>query len=323
MTVQIVFLDRAIFAESVQIRRPGFDHVWVDYPVTCPDQVIERLAGAEIAASSKIPIRRAELDALPKLRMIAVSGTGTDHVDLDAAAEKGVIVANLKGYAWRAVAEHAIAMTFMLARNLKSYGAATAVGRWSEAEAFCWHGGGSIRDLMGGTFVLFGRGAIGAETGRLAEALGMRVIYGERPGAAVIRPEYMAFEDALAAADVVSLHCPLTDETRAMIDDRAFARMARRPILINCGRGGLVDEAALERALDADRIAGAGFDVLSSEPPKPDDPNPLLRLAARPNVILTPHVGWCSATAMQAAADMLIDNIDAFAAGAPMNVVAP
>lgn len=320
---RIVFLDRAIFADSVTIKAPSFAHAWTNHPTTRADQVVERLEGAAIAASSKIPIRKAEMDALPALRMIAIAGTGTDHIDLQAAAEKGVVVANLKGYAWRAVAEHAIAMTFLLARNLKSYGAAVADGRWSEAQAFCWHGGGPIRDLMGATFAVFGKGAIGAEAGRLATALGMRTIYGERPGAAAVRPGYVAFEDALAAADVISLHCPLTDATRHMIDARAIGLMARRPILINCGRGGLVDEAALTAALDGGGISAAGFDVLSKEPPAPDDPNPLLKLAARPNVIVTPHVGWCSETAMQAAADMLIGNMEAFVAGRPENTVSP
>lgn len=320
MTTRVVFLDRAIFAPGVTLRPPNFAHEWTEHAVTEPADVTSRLAGARIAVSSKIPIRAADMAALPELGMIAVAGTGLDHVDLDAAAARGIVVANLKGYAWRAVAEHAIAMTFMLARNLKSYGAATAAGRWAEADAFCWHGGGPIRDLMGATFVVFGRGAIGGEAGRLAGLLGMRVLFGERPDAAAVRPGYVAFEAALAAADVISLHCPLTEGTRRMIDARAFAAMAGRPILINCGRGGLVDEAALEAALDDGRIAAAGFDVLSAEPPGVDDPNPLLRLAGRPNVIVTPHVGWASQTAMQAAADMLIDNLDAFMAGAPANV---
>ena len=323
MSVPIVFLDRAIFADSVRLRAPGFAHSWRDYAVTTPEQVVDRLAGAKIAVTSKIPIGPAEMDALPDLGMIAIAGAGVDHIDLSAAAERDVVVANLKGYAWRAVAEHAIAMTFALARNFKSYGAATAAGRWSEAEAFCWHGGGAIVDLLGRTFVVVGRGAIGAETGRLADVLGMRVLYAERPGAAQVRRGYTPFETALAEADVLSLHCPLTDETRGLIDDAAFAAMARRPILVNCGRGGLVDEAALERALDAGQIAGAGFDVLSTEPPSADDGNPLLRLAGRDNVLLTPHVGWASLGAMQAAADMLIDNIEAFMAGAPVNTVGP
>lgn len=323
MTARIVFLDRAIFAPSVALKAPSFAHEWVDHATTRPDEVVGRLRGARIAATSKIPIGEAEMAALPDLAMIAIAGTGTDHIDLAAAKAKGVVVANLKGYAWRAVAEHAIALAFALARNLKAYGAATAAGRWTEAEAFCWHGAGPIRDLMGAVFVVAGKGAIGAETGRLAEALGMKTLYAERPDATTIRPGYVAFADALAAADVLSLHCPLTPATRGMISEAAFQAMAKRPILINCGRGGLVDEAALEAALDEGRIAAAGFDVLSSEPPKADDANPLLRLAARDNVILTPHVGWASGTAMRAAADMLIGNMEAFEAGAPRNVANP
>lgn len=321
MTRRIVFLDRAIFAESARLRAPAFDHRWQDFPVTARDEVADRLAGAEIAATSKIPIGAEEMDALPNLGMIAIAGAGFDHIDLEAARARDIVVSNLKGYAWRAVAEHALALTFALARNLKSYGAATAAGAWAEADAFCWHGGGPIRDLAGATFAVFGKGAIGAEAGRLAGLLGMEVVYAERPDAKSVRPGYVAFDDALATSDVLSLHCPLNAATRNMIDAAAFARMEQRPILINCGRGGLVDEAALEQALDSGRIAAAGFDVLSKEPPRPGDENPLLRLAGRPNVILTPHVGWASETAMQAAADMLIDNIEAYVAGRPINVV--
>jgi len=321
MTTRIVFLDRAIFAPSVDLRPPAFEHAWTDHAVTTPGAVVERLKGAEIAVTSKIPIGPAEFAALPNLRMIAIAGAGVDHIDLAAAKAHGVTVANLKGYAWRAVAEHAIAMTFALARNLQSYGDAVAAGRWSEAEAFCWHGGGAILDLLDATFVVVGKGAIGGETGRLAAALGMRVLYAERSGATEVRPGYVSFEAALEAADVVSLHCPLTAQTRHMIDAAAFANMRRQPILINCGRGGLVDELALEAALDAGQIRAAGFDVLSKEPPQPGDANPVLQLAGRPNVLVTPHVGWASRTAMQAAADMLIGNIEAFVAGAPPNTV--
>lgn len=321
MTTRIVFLDRAIFAPSVDLRAPAFDHIWIDHVVTPRDAVIARLANAEIAVTSKIPIGRAEFEALPSLRMIAIAGAGVDHIDLAEAKARGVTVANLKGYAWRAVAEHAIAMTFALARNLQSYGDAVAAGRWTEAEAFCWHGGGAILDLLDATFVVVGKGAIGGEAGRLAAALGMRVLYAERPGATDVRPGYVSFEAALAAADVLSLHCPLTEQTRHMIDAAACAKMRRQPILINCGRGGLVDETALEAALDAGQIRAAGFDVLSKEPPQTEDANPLLKLAGRPNVLLTPHVGWASRTAMQAAADMLIGNIEAFVAGAPTNTV--
>jgi len=323
MSERIVFLDRAIFAERTRLRPPAFDHIWTDHASTTPSQAVERLQDATIAVTSKIPIDAEAMAALPNLKAIAIAGTGTDHIDLKAAAARGVPVSNLKGYAWRAVAEHALALAFALSRNLKAYGAATAAGRWAEADAFCWHGAGPIGDLMGATFVVVGKGAIGAETGRLAEALGMKVLYAERPGAGEIRPGYTAFRDALAAADVLSLHCPLTPETRHMIDADAFQAMERRPILINCGRGGLVDEAALAAALERGAIRAAGFDVLSAEPPKPADANPLLTLAGRDNVILTPHVGWASDAAMQAAADMLIENIEAFVAGAPRNVVSP
>jgi len=321
MTTRIVFLDRAIFANSVKLEAPSFSHEWSDYPETKPHQVVERLSGCKIAISSKIPIKAPDMDLLPNLKMIAIAGTGTDHIDIEAATRKGITVANLKGYAWRAVAEHAIALSFSLARNLKSYGNAVAKGHWSDADAFCWHGGGEIRDLLNSCFAVFGRGAIGAEAGRLASLLGMNVIYAERRDAKHVRPNYVAFDEALAMADVISLHCPLIDSTQGMIDESAFAKMNRKPILINCGRGGLVNEMALVKALNEEQISGAGFDVLSKEPPDIDDPNPFLKLADLPNVIITPHVGWASGNAMQAAADMLISNINAFQAGKPENVV--
>jgi glycerate dehydrogenase len=179
-----------------------------------------------------------------------------------------------------------------------------------------------IRDLHGATLGLVGRGSLGRGVARLAEAFGMRVLWGERKGAGQIRDGYVAFETLLAQADVVSLHCPLNDATRGMIGAAELEAMKRDAILINTGRGGLVDEAALARALKLGWIAGAGFDVLSQEPPR--DGNPLLdaELLALPNFILTPHVGWASANAMQALADQLVENIEAFVRGENRNRVA-
>jgi glycerate dehydrogenase len=202
-----------------------------------------------------------------------------------------------------------------LRRQLLAYRADLAAGKWQRAPQFSFFDH-PIRDLHGSTLGLIGHGSLGQGLARLAEAFGMRVIRGERKGATTVREAYVAFDHLLAEADVISLHCPLTDETRGMIGAAELAAMKNDALLINTARGGLVDERALVVALTEGRIAGAGFDVLSKEPPR--DGNPLLELEL-PNFILMPHVAWASDGAMQSLADQLITNIECFVRGEERN----
>jgi len=314
MTHRIVFLDRdSIIAD---IRRPSFAHEWSEYPASSGAQAAERLRGATIAITNKVPLRAETIAQLPNLKMIAVSATGTDNVDLAAARQRGIVVSNIRGYAHAAVPEHTFALILALRRQLLAYRADIEAGLWEKAERFClFHH--PIRDLHGSRLGLLGYGALGQQVAHLARAFGMEVAVHTRTPVEGVHN--VSWDELLETSDVLSLHAPLSDATRNLIGAAELSRMKPSAILVNTARGGLVDEAALADALRRGVIAGAGFDVLSKEPPSPD--NPLLKLRL-PNFILTPHSAWASGQAMQGLADQLIDNIEAFDRGAPVNVVA-
>ena len=316
---RIVYLEReSIIAE---VRRPAFAHDWVEYAQTKPEQVVERLRGCTIAIVNKAPLPAAAVDALADLKMVAVAATGTNIVDLDACRRQGVVVSNIRGYAGHTVPEHAIAQLLALSRNLIAWRESVQAGRWQRSGQFCLFDH-PIRDLHGATLGLIGRGSLGNGVARLAGAFGMRVLRAERKGAPLTRPGYSEFERVICAADAISLHCPLTPQTLGLIGEAELRAMKPSALLINTARGGLVDEAALIRALREGWIAGAGFDVITAEPPPTGHPMVDPGLLALPNFLLTPHVAWASRPAMQALADQLIDNIEAFVAGNPRNRVA-
>ncbi|MFS2218444.1 D-2-hydroxyacid dehydrogenase [Telluria sp. Tellsp104] len=311
----IVFLDRDSLIAN--IRTPSFEHRWRDYPATNANEVVERLHGATIAITNKVPLRADAIAQLPDLKMIAVAATGTDNVDLAACRERGIVVANIRNYSLVSVPEHCFALILAVRRNLRAYVADVEDGRWEASTRFCLldH---PIGDLAGSRLGIVGYGALGRRVAQIARAFGMEVAVTSRSPVADTDVVQLPLDELLATSDVVSLHLPLTDQTRHMIGPRELAAMKKSAILVNTARGGLVDEAALARALTEGTIAGAGFDVLSKEPPVPD--NPLLRLRL-PNFVLTPHVAWASGGAMQTLADMLVDNLDAWVAGKPTNVV--
>ena len=312
---RIVFLDRQSL--KAEVRRPSFSHVWEEHDQTAESLVASRLAGATVAITNKVPIRRATLEQLPELKMIAVAATGYDVIDIDACRERGIAVANIRNYAVHTVPEHTFAMIFALRRNLIAYREDVLRGRWQAQDQFCFFDH-PIQDLHGSTLGIFGEGALGQATAAIARALGMRVLFADHPPPKAPDVEFTDPETVLAQSDIISLHCPLTPASRNVIGIEQFKKMKRSAILINTARGGLVDEHALKTALETGLIAGAGFDVLTKEPPK--DGNPLLELRM-PNFILTPHVAWASDGAMQFLADQLIDNVEASIAGTPQNLV--
>lgn len=316
---RIVFLDRGIFATGIALRPPNIPHEWIDHEATRPEETEARLVGATIAMSSKVPLRADLLARLPDLRMINVAGTGTDHVDLDWCDAHGIVVSNSQGYAVHAVPEHTIALVLALRRNLLAFRRDVEAGRWAEVDVFCLQSR-PIRDLHGSRMGIVGRGSIGTSVGRLAAGLGMEVVYAARKGDARAEPPYVTFDELIETSDVISLHCPLRPETRGLIAMPELRRMKRGAILVNTGRGGLVDEGDLVAALREGLIAGAGFDVLTVEPPKAG--NPLLAALDLPNLIVTPHIAWASREAMEAQTEQLVQNIEAFCAGRPVRVVA-
>lgn len=312
---KIVFLDRDSLLANV--RAPSFEHQWRDYPATQPGEVAERLAGATIAITNKVPVRAADIARLPDLKMIAVAATGTDNVDLAACRERGIVVSNIRNYSVVAVPEHCFALILALRRNLLAYGADVNAGLWQKSSTFCLFNH-PIGDLAGSRLGIIGYGALGHKVAQLGRAFGMQVCVATRTPVEDPQVTNLPLEELLRTCDVITLHLPLNDQTRSMIGARELGMMKKTALLINTARGGLVDEAALAQALKDGVIGGAGFDVLSKEPPVPD--NPLLSVN-QPNFILTPHVAWASTGAMQTLADMLVDNVEAFVAGKPINVM--
>src|SRR5271157_5996618 len=315
MTLRVVFLDRASL--KAKVRQPAGAGAYVEYDKTQPEEIVPRLAGADVAIINKVPMRAATLERLPDLKMIAVAATGYDVVDVAYCKSHGIAVANIRNYAIHTVPEHAFAMILALRRNLLAYREDVENGVWNKSEQFCFFTH-DIGDLYGATLGIIGEGAIGQGTATIGRAFGMRVLFADHAPPKMEGVSFTPHEQVLAESDVISLHCPLLPATRNLIDLAAFRKMKRNALLINTARGGLVDESALIQALDEGLIAGAGFDVLAVEPPRDGHPLPDLR---RTNFILTPHVAWASDGAMQFLADQLIDNIDAWAAGKPRHLV--
>ena len=315
MIQRAVFLDRATL--KAKVRKPAGVTDYVEYEKTAVDEIVSRLDGAAVAVINKVPMRAATLAQLPELKMIAVAATGYDVVDVPYCKQHGIAVANIRNYAVHTVPEHAFAMILALRRNLLAYRHDVENGVWNRSEQFCFFTH-PIGDLHGATLGIIGEGAIGQATAAIGRAFGMRVLFADHAPPKMDGVVFTPHETVLAESDVISLHCPLMPATRNLIDLAAFRKMKRSALLINTARGGLVDEAALIQALDQGLIAGAGFDVLTVEPPR--DGHPLLDVR-RSNFILTPHVAWASDGAMQFLADQLIDNIARWAPGNPQNLV--
>ena len=315
---RIVFLDRATLAPQIRLRRPSFEHKLVEHEHTAPDEVLARLDGASVAITNKVPLGAAVLERLPALRLVAVAATGTDCVDKAACQARGIAVANIRGYAVNTVPEHTFALILALRRNVVAYRESVLAGRWQQSGQFCFFDH-PIRDLAGARLGIIGEGVLGQRVAEIARAFGMVPMFAAHKGRSGLGPLYTPWQEVLETSDVITLHSPLTPQTRNMIAMPEFEAMKRRPLIVNTARGGLVDEADLVRALDANLISGAGFDVTTGEPPARD--NPLMRAALRHNVILTPHVAWASDEAQQTLADQLIDNIENFVAGRATNLV--
>ena len=312
---RIVFIERNTV--QANFRRPEFEHEWVEYPESFADQVAERIRDATIIISNKLSLGEPQLAAAPNVKMIAIAATGSDCVDLGYCRGRGIAVCNVRGYAANSVPEHVLMLILALRRNLLAYRADVRAGKWQQSKQFCLltH---PLNDIKGSTIGIVGHGAIGKSMSRLAEAVGMNVLLAEHKHARSIRPGRTSFADLLEQSDVVTLHCPLTEDTRDMFAREEFAMMKPSALLINTARGALVQDDALVDALQSGLIAGAAVDCLREEPPQSG--NLLLDLNL-PNFIVTPHVAWASDEAVQALADQVIENIEAFVAGQPRNVL--
>lgn len=314
-----VLLDIATI-DNGELRLDALDRIlpeWRRHELTTPEQVSERLQGADIVVTNKVRIGADEMDAAPDLKLIAIAATGADNVDLDAARARGVVVCNVRDYCSGSVAQHVMAMVLNLVTRQTFYVDRARSGEWSASGMFSLHDQ-PIRELSQLSMGIIGYGTLGRAVAARARAMGMNILVGERRGQSP-RPSRLAFRDLVRSADVLTLHCPLTPDTRNMIDAAVFRDMKKRAILINTARGGIVNETALADALRNGEIAGAGVDVLSQEPPPPDHP---LLANDIPNLVLTPHNAWASVTARQTMVDQLVSVIRAFERGTPINRLA-
>lgn len=316
--MRIVFLDRATIGPNVTITRPQAEHEWVEYDRSTQADVVERLQGATVAISNKVPIRAEQLAQLPDLKMISVAATGYDVIDIPACREHGVTVSNVRGYAVNTVPEHTFALLLGLRRSIVAYQQDVMNGEWQKAAQFCFFNH-PIKDLAGSRLGIIGEGAIGQSVAQLARAFGMQPMFAAHKGVKGLGPLYTPWQEVIETADVITLHAPLTEHTRHCISHTEFDQMQRKPLLINTARGGLVDEQAMVDALEAGKIGGFAFDVLTSEPPAAD--NPLMQVIGRPDVIITPHIAWASDEAMQEVWRQTIDHVDAFLADQPKNTL--
>ncbi len=317
--LNIVFLDRDTLSPRTRLRRPAFAHDWREYGRTAPHEVAERIRDADIVITNKVPVGTDALAGAARVKLIAVAATGTNVVDVGACQARGIAVSNIRDYAVHTVPEHTFALIFALRRSLVAYRDSVRAGRWDESGQFCFFDH-PIRDLADSTLGVIGDGALGRAVAAMGRALGMRVLISAHKGRDGMGSLYTPFDTVMRESDVITLHCPLKPATRNLIDAREFALMRRCPLLINTARGGLVNEHALGPALAEGRISGAGFDVATSEPLAAD--HPFRALLDLPNFLLTPHVAWASEAAVQALADQLVANLEAFEQGAPRNLVA-
>lgn len=309
MTEKIVFLDAEGLGPGIRITPPPFAHTWTQYSYTRPEDLVERLRGATVAMTCSVPLRREHLEQLPDLQMISLALTGTDIADVDYCAERGIVVNNVPGYAANTVAEHALAMIFELMRRPSAYTRLMRKVHRGEAEPRNIYFDLRIRDIAGKTLGILGGGPIARSLGEKARALGMRTIY-ENRGGRLTGPEHVTLEELLGTSDIVSINCPLTDETRDLLGAEELGQMKPDAILVNTGRGGIVNETALIAAMQSGRLGGAALDVVVNEPVQPDDP--LFALIERDDFILNPHVAWSSEDAMQTLISRAIDNITRF-----------
>lgn len=282
-------------------------------------EVIRRIGGAEIVFTNKTPVTASVLDACPQIRFIAVLSTGYDVVDIAAARERGIPVSNVPGYGTASVAQFAIALLLELCGHVGAHNESVHAGKWASCPDYCyWES--PLTELAGKTMGVIGFGRIGQQVGRIAAALGMTVIAYNRSrsesGAAV--GEYVELSELLRRSDVISLHCPLNDSNRGLINRETIAQMKDGVLLINNARGGLLVEQDVADALESGKIAGAAVDVASAEPIHAD--NPLLN--AR-NCIITPHISWAPVESRRRIMDMSAENLRAFLAGKPVHVVNP
>ena len=309
--MQAVFLDKGTFSDNVELLAPIGVTDYITYNETTQnnDLIIERCQHADIIITNKVQISADVIAKLPKLKLIQLTATGMNNVDQDACDEHGIALYNVAGYAVKSVPEH----TFMLMLNAMRAGLyyhnKVTDGTWVEDGNFCLLDIPLI-DLEDKTLGIVGVGTIGKRVSEIARAFGMTVLWAEHQGRTPRNDDYTAFDEVLACADVISLHCPLKDDTKHLINKDTLAKMIKQPLLINVARGGIVDSQALTDAIHSEQILGYGSDVFEQEPIAADDP--LLALGEHPRVIFSPHNAWGSKSAQETLWQMLSKQVSDF-----------
>jgi glycerate dehydrogenase len=316
--MKAVFLDfNSLNQNDLEISRlqQQFDQL-ILHAVTAPDEILERVQNVDVIITNKVRVSAELIRQLPKLKLILISATGTNNVDLSAAREHNIVVCNCQGYGTPAVAQHTLLLMLSLATSFLKYDRAVRTGAWNKAEQFCLLDF-PIVELAGKTLGIVGYGELGQAVARLAEAFGMQVKIASlpcRPGGT----DRIPLKELLPQVDFLSLHCPLTEQTQNLIGAAELQQMKPTAFLINCARGGLVNETALAQALKNGEIAGAASDVLTVEPPKQGN---ILLNEDIPNLIITPHSAWGSVQARQRMLEQLAENTEAFKRGQPIRQV--
>jgi len=316
--MKAVFLDYATMGPGLDLHplRSLLPELEV-FDDTDDDQVIARIGDAEFVFANKIRLTHELLDSAAEIRFIGLTATGTDNIDVEAARQHGVAVCNIRAYCTQSVVEHVFGLLLTLTHSLNRYAAAVRAGDWQRAPDFCILKF-PIRELSAMTLGIVGYGTLGQGVAGIAQAFDMKVLVAVRPGSDTVDDDRVSFEELLERSDVVSLHCPLNEQTHKLFDAAAFAKMKDGAILINTARGGLVDSAALVDALQSGHLAGAAIDVLPEEPPARGDP--ILDYKSD-NLVVTPHIAWASNEARQNSIDELAANVEAFLAGEERNRV--
>jgi len=314
--MRAVFLDSETFNTSIELAAIEQQVSELRcFKKTAVDEIIPRCTNADVIITNKVLLTAEILASLPKLKLICISATGYNNVDIPAAKQLNIAVTNVSGYAGQSVAQYVFAQLLQYYQKTSHHNNNTEQGLWSDSSSFCYHGDG-FTELAGKTLGIIGYGNLGRAVECIARAFNMKVLISERPKASLIRDERTAFEEVIKEADIISLHCPHTTETEQLFNGEIFSRMKRTAVFINTARGALVDEQALLIALKEKQIAYAVLDVLSQEPPPHDH---VLLNTPLDNLKITAHIAWASIEAQQRLIDLLSNNLAAFIEGKRLN----
>ena len=289
--MKAVFLDRNTLSERIDVDIPKGVAQWVAFQKTAPDEIVQRLKPADIAIVNKVKLDENILRQLPNLKLIQLTATGMDNIDKEAAKALSIEVKNVAGYSTESVTEHFFLLLLSAMRALKDYHQSVADGSWQKDGRFCLTEP-PVFELYGKTLGIIGVGNIGKTITKIAQNFGMEVLWAERQGKTPRNEQYTAFDKVLAQSDIIALTCPLTPETKHLVNEDFVSSLRKKPLLINMARGAVVDSQAVYEAIESNRIMGFATDVFENEPPLANDP--LLKITNHPRVIYTPHIAWAS-----------------------------